>query len=319
MESLADIRLFAEAAELGSLSAAGSRLNLSPAAASARLTRLEARLQVRLFERTTRKLRLTDEGRLYLAHCKQALLALEDAHAALQVGRHVVRGKIRISATSDFGREVLMPWLREFRETHPDVIFSVSLTDSLANLQEDEIDLAIRFGIPAQRTLIAKPLANNRRILCAAPAYIARKGVPTEPGELENFDLLLRRTDPAKDIQWQFTREGVVTNFIVPSDQSHEANDGALIRQWALEGLGIAMKSIWDIHQDLQAGRLIHVLPEWDTPRLPVYAIFQRSRFMAPRVRSLLDFLEAKFSQEASSIKVSANSRPSSLKRSQCS
>ena len=146
MDRLGDMRLFVEAAAAGSLSAAGRKLGLSPAAASARLLKLEKSLHARLFERTTRQLRVTDEGRVYLQHCRIALQAIDDAEAALQAGQNLVRGKVRISATSDFGRYLLRGWLDEFHERYPDVSFALTLSDSVSNLLLEEIDLAIRFG-----------------------------------------------------------------------------------------------------------------------------------------------------------------------------
>ena len=176
VESLADIRLFVEAANLGGLSVAGRKLNLSPAAASARLLRLEAGLNVRLFDRTTRRLRLTEEGRVYLVHCQLAVQALDDAHAALHAGRNVVRGRIRISATSDLGRHALRGWLDEFNVLYPEAVLSLALTDAMVDLVHDDIDVAIRFGVPQDSSSIARPLAPNRRVLCAAPSYLALRG-----------------------------------------------------------------------------------------------------------------------------------------------
>jgi DNA-binding transcriptional LysR family regulator len=295
VESLADIRLFVEAANLGGLSAAGRKLGLSPAAASARLVRLEASLNTRLFERTTRQLRLTEEGRTYLAHCQQAVQALEDAHAALQAGKSVVRGKVRLSATSDFGRHVLMTWLDEFNVLYPEVVFSVVLSDSVLNLLHDDIDLAIRFGVPPDSSLVARPLAPNRRVLCASPAYMASHGVPEHPQDLERFDCIVLGTGASSANEWRFIRGDATETFTVPLSKARETNDGALAREWAVAGHGIAMKSIWDIGADLQAGRLVILLPEWKTPQVPLHALYQRSRYMAPRVRVLLDFLVERF------------------------
>jgi DNA-binding transcriptional LysR family regulator len=299
VESLADIRLFVEAANLGGLSAAGRKLGLSPAAASARLVRLEASLNTRLFERTTRQLRLTEEGRTYLEHCQQALQALDDAHAALQAGRSVVRGKVRISATSDFGRHVLKGWLDAFSADYPEVVFSLVLSDSLSDLLRDDIDLAIRFGVPPDSSFIAKPLAPNRRVLCASPEYLVSHGAPQHPRELERFDFIVLGTGASSAHEWLFRRKDEVVTFTVPLANARETNDGALAREWAVDGHGMVMKSIWDVGADLKAGRLTVVLPEWRAPHAPVHALYPRSHYMAPRVRVLLDFLAARFSVAA--------------------
>ncbi len=296
MDNLGDIRLFVEAANLGGLSAAGRKLGLSPAAASARLIKLEAALNTRLFERTTRQLRLTDEGNMYLAHCQQALQALDYAHAALQAGRSVVRGKLRISATSDFGRHVLKGWLDEFNVQYPEVTFALVLGDSLSNLLQDEIDLAIRFGVPPDSSMVARRLAPNRRVLCASPKYIAAHGMPGHPHELGRFDCIVLSSASGLANEWRFTRGSEVATYTVPAANARETNDGEIARNWAVDGYGIAMKSIWDIRADLLAGRLEILMPPWRSPDAPVHALYHRSRYMAPRVRALLDFLVERFS-----------------------
>ncbi|MFL9931096.1 LysR family transcriptional regulator [Paraburkholderia sp. RL18-103-BIB-C] len=295
MDNLGDIRLFVEAASLGGLSAAGRKLGLSPAAASARLVKLETTLHTRLFERTTRQLRLTEEGRMYLLHCQQALQSLDDARAALQAGRSIVRGKIRISATSDFGRHVLKGWLDDFNVQYPEVSFAVVLSDSLLNLLHDDIDLAIRFGVPPDSSFVARRLAPNRRVLCASPEYVARHGVPERPQDLDRFDCIVLASASGLANEWRFTRNGEVGTYTVPLSNARETNDGALAREWAVAGHGIAMKSIWDIGSDLREGKLTILMPDWRSPDVPVHALYQRSRYMAPRVRALLDFLVERF------------------------
>lgn len=234
-------------------------LRLSPAAASARLVKLEAALHVRLFERTTRELRLTNEGSLYLAHCQDALHALDDARAALQAGQGAVRGRVRVSASSDFGRNVLKDWLDEFTARRPDVLLSLTLADSLANLVHDDIDLAIRFGMPADDTMVARRLAPNRRVPCAAPSDVAQHGLPTHPGDLRRFDCIAMSAAGATSTEWRFEKGGEPARYEVPSATAHETNGGAIARAWAVDGHGIAMKSIWDIGSDLAAGRLVVV------------------------------------------------------------
>ena len=295
METLGDIRLFVEAANQGGLSAAGRKLGLSPAAASARLVKLEASLNARLFERTTRQLRLTEEGRMYLAHCQQAIQALDDARAALQAGRSVVRGKVRVSATSDFGRHVLKGWLDEFNVLYPEVTLALALSDSLSNLVEDDIDLVIRFGVPPDSSLVARRLAPNRRVLCASPAYLSIHGIPDHPGDLDRFDYIVLSSASGSANEWRFSRGSEVETFTVPLERARETNDGALAREWAIDGHGIVMKSVWDVGADLRAGRLHILMPDWRSPDVPVHALYQRSRYMAPRVRALLDFLIERF------------------------
>ncbi|WP_061161523.1 LysR family transcriptional regulator [Caballeronia temeraria] len=295
MDRLGDMRLFVEAAAAGSLSAAGRKLGLSPAAASARLIKLEKALHTRLFERTTRQLRVTDEGRMYLQHCRIALQAIDDAEAALQAGQNVVRGKVRISATSNFGRAMLRGWLDEFSALHPDVKFALTLSDSVSNLLQEEIDLAIRFGAPPDSGLAARVLAPNRRVLCASPGYLARKGVPETPADLVGHDFLVVVTANGPLNEFGFVRGDERYAYTIPLADAWETNDGALLREWALAGHGIAHKSIWDIAADVRAGTLQMVLPDWCTHEAAVHALFHANRYMAPRVRVLLDFLVERF------------------------
>lgn len=297
MDNLGDIRLFVEAAQLGSLSAGGRKLGLTPAAASARLTKLEAGLKARLFERTTRQLRLTDEGRLYLNCCRQALQSLDDAHAALQAGQGVVRGKVRVSSTSDFGRNLLMHWLDEFNLLYPEVTFGLTLSDSLQNLVQEDIDLAIRFGVPQDSSLVARRLAPNLRVLCASPAYIAKHGEPADPNDLARFHCIVLNTASGPINEWRFTRGDETQRHTVPLDEARETNDGAVAREWALRGYGIVVKSMWDVEADLRDDGLKILLPDWRYPDAPLHALYHRNRFMAPRVRVLLDFLSRRFEQ----------------------
>lgn len=299
MDNLGDIRLFVEAAQLGSLSAAGRKLGLSPAAASARLVKLEAALHAQLLERSTRKLKLTDEGRLYLAQCQQALQILDDARTAVQLGQGSISGQLRVSATADFGRLVLRHWLDEFNEQHPKISLTLILCDSLSNLLQDDIDVAIRFGVPADSGLIAKPMADNRRILCASPAYLKAHGHPRHPSELRDADCIVLTSASGVGNQWQFTRDDESYTFFVPTERARITNDGGLAREWAVDGHGFVLKSIWDTAADLRAKRLAIALPEWRCPDAPVHALFTRRQHASPRVRALLDFLEARFAKTA--------------------
>lgn len=303
MDNLEAIRLFVEAEQTGGISAAGRKLGLSPAAASARLLKLESSLATRLFERTTRQLRLTDEGRIYLQYCRQALQALDDARAALSVEKKEIRGKIRISATSDFGRHVLNAWLDEFTALYPQVVPALILSDSLSHLIADDVDLMIRFGVPPDSSLVARPLAANRRVLCAAPSYLKRKGMPSHPDQLADFDHIVASQNGWSS-EWHLQRGNETSIFKVPMEFARETNDGALARQWAIDGHGIVLKSIWDVSADLYAERLSLVMPDWQTADSPLHALYPRNRYLPARVRALLDFLRERFAQAAQEVHI---------------
>ncbi|KAF1027222.1 MAG: HTH-type transcriptional regulator DmlR [Pseudomonas sp.] len=298
-DRLGDMRLFVEAAALGSLSAGGRKLGLSPAAASARLIKLEAALRTRLFDRTTRQLRLTEEGRFYLQQCSIALAAIDQAEAGLQASQQRVEGVVRISASTDFGRHVLSDWLDAFSAEHPGVRVALTLSDALSNLVQDDIDLAIRFGPLRDSSLIARPLAPNWRVLCASPDYLVRYGEPRTPAELaaHRFIVLVTSTGPLNTLH--FTVDGQPWDHQVPLDAAWETNDGAVARRWAMAGHGIARKTIWDVAADVRAGRLKILLPDYTVREAGIYAVLHGHRYRVPRVRVLLDFLAERF-REAS-------------------
>ncbi|MGE8365097.1 LysR substrate-binding domain-containing protein [Cupriavidus sp.] len=296
-DRLGDMRLFVEAAALGSLSAAGRKLGLSAAAASARLIKLETALHTKLLHRSTRQLHLTEEGRLYLAHCEIALRAIDDAEAALQAGKKTVRGKLRISASADFGRNLLNQWLEAFSAAHPELKIALTLSDSLSNLVQDDVDLAIRFGRPQDGSLVARHLAPNWRVLCASPDYLARHGEPRQPEELAHHDFIVLVTAAGPLNDFHFAKDGRPETYTVPMERAWETNDGALARSWALAGRGIARKTIWDAAEDIRAGRLKVLLPDYRVAEDGVHAVFHDTRYMAPRVRRLLDFLIERFAR----------------------
>ncbi|MCW2100012.1 UNVERIFIED_ORG: LysR family transcriptional regulator [Pseudomonas psychrophila] len=296
-DRLGDMRLFVEAAALGSLSAAGRKLGLSPAAASARLIKLEAALRTRLFDRTTRQLRLTEEGRFYLQQCWVALRAIDEAEAGLQASGEKVRGKVRISASADFGRNLFNDWLQDFSSLYPDLKIALSLSDSVSNLLQDDLDLAIRFGQPQDSSLIARQLAPNWRVLCASPEYLARHGEPETPADLARHTFIVLVTSAGPLNTFHFVVEGQPWDHVVPMSEAWETNDGALAREWALAGHGIARKTIWDAAMDIRTGRLKVVLPDFCIREAGVYAVLHSNRYRSPRVRVLLDFLIDRFSR----------------------
>lgn len=299
MQNIGDIRLFVEAANLGGISAAGRKLGLSPAAASARLNNLETHLKSRLFERTTRSLRLTDEGRAFLLYCQQGLQAFDDGFALLENRTQAVSGRIRLSATSDFGRHMLTDWLDEFNEVYPDVQFTLLLSDSLSSLHREDIDLAIRFGEPQDSLFIARQLAKNRRVLCASPTYLEKQGSPKSPKELAQFPCIVLSSDKGPINEWQFKYDEEIENVTISMEYARETNDGAVARQWAIDGHGIVLKSIWDVVTDIEEKRLEKVLPQWVFADVPVHALYHRNRYMPARVRAFLNFLHKRFDEEA--------------------
>ncbi|WP_323001956.1 LysR family transcriptional regulator [Denitromonas sp.] len=290
MKTLQDLELFVRTAELGSLSAAARRLELTPAAASAALKRLEAALQAPLFVRSTRSLRLTAEGEVFVQHCRQALELLAEGRAAVTSGRAVVRGVLQLSLPSDLGRNVLLPWLDAFQQHHPAVALRLQLSDRLADVYRQPVDLTIRYGTLPDSSLVALPLVpGNRRVLCASPDYLARAGVPASPAELVGHNCLCFMLGEAVHDRWRFFRDGQEQSVAVRGDRV--SDDGDVVRRWALAGHGLAYKSRLDVHADLQAGRLVAVCADWQGELAPLNLLCADRRQLSPAVQQLRDFL----------------------------
>lgn len=289
---LADIALFLDAAALGSFSAAGRQHGVSPAAASAAIARLEGALGATLFERTTRQLRLTEEGQHYRQYCGQALDLLAQAEDGLH-GGGAVRGVVRISAPSDIGRQLLLPMLDRFAALHPQLRLALTLTDATAHLVQDDIDLAIRYGELPDSEMVARLLHPGRRVVCAAPALLARVGAPATPRDLALLPTLVLTAGDGGPQQWRYRENGQRHGLRL--QEAWHSNDGEIIRRWAVAGHGYAYKSLLDIADDLRAGRLQTVLDAYFNDSVPLNLLYRRSRFQPPRLARLADFLLQQF------------------------
>jgi DNA-binding transcriptional LysR family regulator len=278
--NLADLELFIQVADAGSLSAAARVLDCSPAVASAALKRLELQLGARLFSRSTRSLRLTREGTLFLAYARKALSLLQEGRGLLDGELHHVAGQLSISAPSDLGRHWLQPALNDFQALYPQVQLQLSLSDEL------------RYGQLSDSGLIATRLLDNRRLLCAAPAYLQRAGMPQQLEALKQHNCLTFFLRGERYDHWHF-RDGQGNQSDLTVNGNRSASDGALVREWVLAGLGIAYKSQLDIAADVQAGRLQVVLPDyWQDA--PLYLVYAEREYLRPAVRCFIDFMKAR-------------------------
>lgn len=291
MNRLSDMQLLVDAADLSSLSAAGRRAGLSPAAASACVQRVEAMLGARLFERTTRQLRLTDEGRIYIASCRIAIETMKEAERAVRSGTDGVSGTLRVSAPSDLGRNLLVTILDRFMDLHPDVRIVLTLSDSLSRFVPDDIDVAIRVGPLADSDLVARHLADSWRVVCASPACIATHGMPTHPEDLAELPTLVLTTNAGPRNEWRLGES------VVRVQRYHECTDSEVIRQWAVLGRGFAYRQLWAVAPDVREGRLVLVnAPEWSAPS-PIHAMYHPNVFQPPRVRRFVDFLQSEMAR----------------------
>jgi DNA-binding transcriptional LysR family regulator len=297
IENIADLRLLVETERQGSLTAASRVLGTTPAAASATLKRIERRLGLRLFERSTRAMRLTPEGATLLDYARRAMELLEEGEAQALSGSGAIAGTLRLAAPSDLTRSVLLPWLDDFLAAHPGVHLVLQATDRVQDVVRDAVDLALRYGALADSRLVARRLADTRRVLCAAPAYLARHGVPRTPLELTGHNCLSFHIDSRRYVAWRFEREGVWTEVRVDGDRT--TDDAAIAHQWALAGAGVIYKSRLDVAHDLRAGRLVPLLDSWRGESYPLNAVLPGSRFVPQRVKRLVDFLASRFAAEA--------------------
>ncbi|WP_342067807.1 LysR family transcriptional regulator [Achromobacter kerstersii] len=291
-----DLRIFVAAADHGSFSAAARELDLTPAVASAALKRLELTLETRLFVRSTRSLRLTGDGERYLEYARSAISTLEAGKNAMARDKTAISGTLSVSIPSDLGRNVLLPWLDDFQQQHSRVSFQVRISDRLADLYRQPVDIAIRYGTPNDSALVALPLAeHNRRVVCASPAYLARHGVPQAPADLRRHNCLSFVLGETLHDRWTFERDG--TSTTVPIKGDRVGDDGDLVRRWALAGHGIAYKSRYDVLSDLRGGRLVELLPDYVTEPSPLYLLCVHRMLLSPAVKRMREFLQERFRQ----------------------
>lgn len=292
-----EMAFFSLLARVGSLSAAGRELDLTTPAVSKRLAQMEARLGVQLMHRTTRRINLTAEGEVYLAHARRILADIDDMERLVANVREAPRGLLRVNATLGFGRNHVAPLISDFARIHSSVQVQLQLTVNPPPLTEDAFDVCIRFGEPPDARVVARRIAANRRLLCAAPAYLAQKGTPKVPSELARHNCIgIRQGDEAYGV-WRLS-SGKRTD-VVKVRGNLATNDGEIAVQWALAGHGILMRAEWDIARYLQSGRLVQVLENWQTPPADIYAVYPQRHQLAARVRAFVDFLVAAFAVSA--------------------
>ena len=297
----ADLGFFSTLASAGSLSAAARELGVSTPAVSKRLALVEARLGVALVNRSTRRMSLTPEGELLLGHARRIQGEIQDLAELLGSSRATPTGLLRVNATLGFGRSHVAPLISRFVRQHPQVEVQLQLSVNPPPLTDDSFDVCIRFGAPPDTRVIARRLAPNRRLLCAAPAYLARHGLPKVPHDLTRHSCIgIRQGEEAYGL-WRLTsgRGKAATTDAIKTRGSLSTNDGEIAVNWALEGHGILMRAEWDIERHLRSGRLVQVLPQYHTPDADIYAVYPQRHQLAARVRALVDFLALSFGQQA--------------------
>ncbi|SOE06187.1 transcriptional regulator, LysR family [Variovorax sp. YR752] len=297
-----DLGFFSALAGAGSLSAAARELGVTTAAVSKHLALMEARLGVSLVNRTTRRMSMTPEGDVYLENARRILGEIESMEELLGVARATPKGLLRVNATLGFGRSHVAPLISKFVRKHPQVEVQLQLSVNPPPLTDDTFDVCIRFGAPPDSRVIAKRVAANRRLLCAAPAYLSKYGIPKVPHDLTKHNCIgIRQGEEAYGV-WRLAsgRHRNANTEAVKTRGNLTTNDGEIAVNWALDGHGILMRAEWDIERYLRNGRLVQVLPQYATPDADIYAVYPQRHQLAARVRAFVDFLVLSFTQAAS-------------------
>ena len=289
----ADLGFFSALATAGSLSAAARDLGVTTPAVSKRLAQMEARIGMVLVTRTTRRMRLTPEGEVYLAHARRILGEIEDMQAQLGESKATPIGLLRVNATLGFGRSHVAPLISRFARLYPQVDVQLQLSVSPPPLTEDSFDVCVHFGAPPDARVIARRIAPNRLLLCASPQYLAANGTPKTPHDLARHNCIVIRQGDEAYGTWRLTRRRGRTRHpeAVKIRGNLATNDGAIAVNWALDGHGIVMRAEWDIARYLKSGRLVQVLSGYDTPDRDIYAVYPKRHQLAARVRVFVDFL----------------------------
>ncbi|EEX31233.1 MULTISPECIES: LysR family transcriptional regulator [Vibrio] len=307
MNKLADMELFTLIVKHQGLASAGRELGLSPASVTSRLQALEERYGVKLLNRSTRHIALTDSGLNYYESCLQILESVREAEAKLHNTAVQIEGQIRISAPKDIGKQFVMPAIDTFQQQYPKVVPHLLLHDNLSSWSESNIDLQIRYGSPPDSGMIAKRLAVSERVLVASPAYIDNHGLPNDPEQLRSHQCLslLRNEQEMKLWYFQHKESDETSSHQVLSFRC--SDDGEVIRHWAKQGVGIALKSRLDVEADVKAGTLQILLPDFRVDFKPfssnndseLYAVYRDRKYQPKRLTLFLKHLIDAFATAA--------------------
>jgi DNA-binding transcriptional LysR family regulator len=293
-DEISDLRLFTHLVAAGSLSEAARRWDSSPPVMSRRLAALEARLGVRLITRTSRRFTLTEEGALLHERALKIVADIAEAEAEASAKVESPRGRIRVGAPMQIGRQLIAPIIARFTDRYPGVSVQLVLSDAGLEVIDDELDIAIRNGLPGDQNVVARKLLSSRHVVCATPAYLKRHGTPKTPEDLHGHNCIrLVRGRQIFD-RWVFEEAGQRREVQVTGTLS--TTSGEVVRDWALAGKGIAFKALWDIAEDLGSGKLRECLAAFSCSEIKLYAILPTRVHMPPRLRAFVDFLAAQLS-----------------------
>jgi len=286
--SLQQMTVFAKIVGTGSLSAAARELGVSTAVVSRKLGALEARLGVRLLNRTTRRIALTDEGARYHEACLRILAEIEEADAEAAARRVEPQGVLKVAIPASFGHKHIAPLIPHFAERYPRVQLALSLSDRTVNVVDEGFDLAIRIAELQDSSLAARKLAPNRRVVCASPAYLRRHGTPDTPHDLVRHNCL---TTTEFHMNWDYKDPDGNPGSVRVSGR-YACDNWEVLRDWAVAGLGVALKSTWDVRRELESGSLVPLLPGYTFGSdVAIYAVYPHRRYLPAKTRVFIDFL----------------------------
>ena len=289
---LEDLNVILKVAEFRSITAAAESLDMRTATASAAIKRVERALGVELFIRTTRHLRLSVAGEKYIPHCQQAVQMLDLAQQNVKDDLDIIDGELRISAPSDLGRHLILPWLDEFMETHTGVGVKLHISDSNIDFYRDPVDIALRYGSPNDANLYGFKICNVPRVICATSEYLNNYGVPKHPNDLTTHNgLLYQLHDIIHDV-WEFSHQG--ESIKVKMQSNRASNDAELVRRWCVNGKGIAAKSCLDMSHDLLTEQVTTLLGDFSPKSTELWLICPSRQTISPAVRLLREHLRIK-------------------------
>ncbi len=295
MNKLKEIEAFVGVTEAGSLTAAALREKVSPVMMGRRIDALEKRLGVKLLHRSTRHLTVTQQGVVFLEHCRKLLTDLQEAEQLVTEGRRKVTGHLVVSTPAAFGREHVAPHASSFAAENPELRISFNLTDRVVDLVREGYDFGVRIGGMIDPSFVAIKLADNRRVVCATPKYLARRGQPRTLDDLVQHNCLAFNLQGGQQQGWYFQINGKPVTMRVSGNL--DCNDGELLHRWSLEGLGLAWRSTWEIQRELTSGELVTVLDDYALPSYDIMAVYPQQRHVPAKVRLFIDRLKQIYAQ----------------------
>ena len=293
MDRFQSLTAFAKVVETGSFARAADRLGISVSAVSRQVSELEAHLGVRLLNRTTRRLSMTESGQAFHERCVQLLADLQEAEEAVSASAVVPRGTLRLTASISFGVRYLASAIADFQQQHPQMRFDVELSDRAVDIVDEGMDLAVRIGTIGSQALIGRRIGVAQMVCCAAPSYLARRAAPRTPADLASHPCLTYEYSSVGNV-WRFTDAEQRVHEVRVTGHAH-ANNGAMLAALAVAGMGVNLEPDFIVADDVRAGRLVPLLPGYAPPAIPINAAYPSRRHLSAKVRAFIDFLAHRF------------------------